>query len=290
MTPRRRATSWRKRSTWPSRDVPARFISTCRRTSLTKACRYDNYRDIRLDVRPVLPDPAAVAAAAKVIARGAAAQEVRHRPHRLRRDPQRRWRRAARTASSVSRSRSRPRSTARGSSARITRWRSGFSPTAATAPPARLSSRADVVLAVGNSFAQHATFNFRPDLFDGKTLIHINISAQEIGKVYKADHALVSDAKPAIARLTEELSRLVHPRRSGEGAKRTVTRRTRSSTSTAATSIPANSRSRCRSCCPKTPSCSPMPARIWLGSAITCNCRKGSTTASPAASARWPGP
>ena len=37
---------------------------------------------------------------------------------------------------------------------------------------------ADVVLAVGNSFAQHATFDFRPDLLDGKTLIHINIDPE----------------------------------------------------------------------------------------------------------------
>src|SRR5262249_25140094 len=39
---------------------------------------------------------------------------------------------------------------------------------------------ADVVLAIGNSFAQHATFGFRPDLFDGKTLIQINIDPGEI--------------------------------------------------------------------------------------------------------------
>ncbi|MCW2659860.1 MAG: glyoxylate carboligase [Mycobacterium sp.] len=58
---------------------------------------------------------------------------------------------------------------------------------------------ADVVLAVGNAFNQHATFNYYEGLFDGKTLIHINISATEIDKAYKADYALVSDARPAIA-------------------------------------------------------------------------------------------
>ena len=58
---------------------------------------------------------------------------------------------------------------------------------------------ADVVLAIGNAMNQHATFNYREDLFEGKTLIHVNISEQEIDKVYKADHALVSDAKPAVA-------------------------------------------------------------------------------------------
>ena len=70
---------------------------------------------------------------------------------------------------------------------------------------------ADVVLAVGNSFAQHATFDFRPDLFDGKMLIHINIDPGEIDKAYKSDHALVSDAKPAIAGLLEEMSRSIDP-------------------------------------------------------------------------------
>ena len=43
---------------------------------------------------------------------------------------------------------------------------------------------ADVVLAIGNSLNQHATFGLREDLFDGKTLIQINISATEIGKTY----------------------------------------------------------------------------------------------------------
>ena len=68
---------------------------------------------------------------------------------------------------------------------------------------------ADLVIAVGNSFAQHATFNFRDDLLTGKTLIHVNISAQEIGKVYRADHGVVADAKPAVAALTAALSPLV---------------------------------------------------------------------------------
>src|SRR5215468_8954464 len=60
---------------------------------------------------------------------------------------------------------------------------------------------ADVVIAVGNSLNQHATFGYRPDLFEGRKLIHINISNTEIDKAYKADYALVSDAKPALAAL-----------------------------------------------------------------------------------------
>lgn len=70
---------------------------------------------------------------------------------------------------------------------------------------------ADVVLAVGNSFAQHATFNFRPDLLDGKTLVHVNIDPAEIGKVYRAHHAVVGDARPALEAILAELSRTLDP-------------------------------------------------------------------------------
>ncbi len=64
---------------------------------------------------------------------------------------------------------------------------------------------ADVVLAVGNAFNQHATFNYREDLFTDKTLIHVNISATEIDNAYKVDHALVSDARSAMAALYDAL-------------------------------------------------------------------------------------
>ena len=76
---------------------------------------------------------------------------------------------------------------------------------------------ADVVIAVGNSFAQHATFNFRPDLLSGKTLIHINISSKEINKVYPAAHRVVADAKPAVAALIAALAPLVDSVAAGGG-------------------------------------------------------------------------
>lgn len=68
---------------------------------------------------------------------------------------------------------------------------------------------ADVVLCVGNSLNQHATFNYRPDLFEGKVLVHVNISEGEFHKAYPPDHALLSDARPAVAALTEALERRV---------------------------------------------------------------------------------
>lgn len=76
---------------------------------------------------------------------------------------------------------------------------------------------AKVVIAIGNSLNQHATFNYRGDLFADKKLIHVNISEQEIDKVYKCDHALISDARPAVAALTDALSAEVAPQQ-----KRTV--------------------------------------------------------------------
>jgi acetolactate synthase-1/2/3 large subunit len=70
---------------------------------------------------------------------------------------------------------------------------------------------ADVVLAVGNSFNQHATFGLRKDLFDGKTLIQVNIAKSEIGKTYVPEHLLISDARLAIEAITDALERRVGP-------------------------------------------------------------------------------
>jgi len=65
------------------------------------------------------------------------------------------------------------------------------------------------VLAIGNSFAQNATFGFKPDLFKGKKLIYINIDDHELNKFYKADYPILSDVKPAIVALMNEISKEV---------------------------------------------------------------------------------
>jgi acetolactate synthase-1/2/3 large subunit len=70
----------------------------------------------------------------------------------------------------------------------------------------RFLESADLILALGNSFAQNATFGFRPTLFGGKTLLHVNIDADEINKVYKTDYPLVSNIKDAIAGIGQVLS------------------------------------------------------------------------------------
>lgn len=68
---------------------------------------------------------------------------------------------------------------------------------------------ADLVIAIGNAFNQHATFDYWPALFDGRKLLHINISATEIDKAYKADAAIVGDARLAIEALHRELDQRI---------------------------------------------------------------------------------
>ena len=72
--------------------------------------------------------------------------------------------------------------------------------------------QARVVLAIGNSLAQHATFNYREDLFDGKVLIQLNIAESEFGRSgYEPVHTLLADARRGVAALTDALDRKVGP-------------------------------------------------------------------------------
>lgn len=66
---------------------------------------------------------------------------------------------------------------------------------------------AEVILAIGNSFPKWQMWKFEPDLFDAKTLLHINIQREEIGKVYPTDYGMVADIAPAITALDQALSR-----------------------------------------------------------------------------------
>src|SRR5690242_3486959 len=68
---------------------------------------------------------------------------------------------------------------------------------------------AKVVLSIGNALNQHATFDYHDDLFADKRLIHVNISEAEIDKAYKADHAIVADARLAVEALIEALEQRV---------------------------------------------------------------------------------
>ncbi len=64
-----------------------------------------------------------------------------------------------------------------------------------------------MVLAIGNSFAENATFGFNEKLYNGKKLFHINIDRHEIDKVYTADYRLISDATPALENLVAYLEK-----------------------------------------------------------------------------------
>lgn len=68
-------------------------------------------------------------------------------------------------------------------------------------------AEADGVIAIGNSFAQNATFGFKPDLFSGKKLVHINIDPHEIGKVYPPDYPIQGDAGHALYELNKKIAK-----------------------------------------------------------------------------------
>lgn len=170
----------------------------------------DNYRDLKLVVKPVLPDPAQVAAAARAIDAALRAKKSV----------------IALIGFGAIKSDAGPEL-----QALLERFQIPFATTldgkgiidethplglgvfadSGHAAAGKAFVAADLVIAVGNSFAQHATFNFRDDLLKGKTLVHVNISPDEISKVYRADHGIVSDAKPAVAALTAALTQLDPP-------------------------------------------------------------------------------
>ena len=168
----------------------------------------ENYRDIRLAVEEVLPDPATVAeiasALADAIARGrrvvalvgfgavrsGAYAEVRHLIERFQ----------IPLLTTLD---------GKGIVAESHPLSVGVFADSGHSSAWKAFRKADVVLCIGNALNQHATFNYRDDLFTGKTLIHINISESEIGKAYKPDYALVSDARPAVAALADALEQQV---------------------------------------------------------------------------------
>ena len=145
---------------------------------------------------------------------------------------------------------------------------------------------ADVVIAVGNSLNQHATFGYRADLFANRTLIHINISEMEIDKAYKADYALVSDAKRALVALIDALDKKVGPRPPARSTT-AITRRSCSCRVPAAF-IPASWPRRSDGCCRRAASCWPTPAPISPGWATSSSSPTARTSASRARSDRWP--
>jgi acetolactate synthase-1/2/3 large subunit len=64
--------------------------------------------------------------------------------------------------------------------------------------------RADLVFAIGSSLTRS---NFNPAMPPGKRILHSTNEAADINKDFRADHALVGDAKLVLEALTEEVTR-----------------------------------------------------------------------------------
>ena len=144
---------------------------------------------------------------------------------------------------------------------------------------------ADVVVAVGNSFAQHATFDFSEDLFEGKKLVHIDVDEGQIDKFYKADHALICDARLAVA----AIGRPWRSRSSRSPARTSGHPTSTSSASSSSTTSYIRARwcSRSRASCRTRESSWPTPALMPPGSVTTWSSRTGRTSGSRGPTARW---
>ena len=121
-----------------------------------------------------------------------------------------------------------------------------------------------------------------------RTLIHINISEMEIDKAYKADYALVADAKPALDALYRRAGAKVGPRPPARVDGRDYEARLHPAPSRRHPSRPARPGIGAPAAAARH-RCSPTPAPISPGSAITSSSRTARTSASPAASGRWRG-
>ena len=170
-----------------------------------------NYRDLRIDVKPVLPDEANVNAAAELIAAAFAKDKkvvalVGFGAIRSSAGPQ--------VRAFIERFQIPLLTTldGKGIVSENHPLSVGVFCDSGHASAWKAFLEADVVLAIGNSLNQHATFGYREDLFHGRKLIHINISEMEIDKVYKADAAIIADAKPAVAALHAALESKVGKR------------------------------------------------------------------------------
>ncbi|MBD3176182.1 MAG: thiamine pyrophosphate-binding protein [Armatimonadia bacterium] len=93
-------------------------------------------------------------------------------------------------------------------------------PGIATDPGARQTYLdADIVIAVGNSFAKWSCWKWDEGLFGHAQLMHINVDKEAIGRVYDADYHMAADARLALEAVTAELEGKVSSP-SGAWAKR----------------------------------------------------------------------
>jgi acetolactate synthase I/II/III large subunit len=163
----------------------------------------NNYRDIQLTVRPVQPDPAALKAAADTLVEAVQGNKrvvvlagygaVRSHAGRDIRELVERFQIPLVTTMD-----------GKGIIPEEHPLAVGLFGSSGHSSARKVFKDADLVLAIGNSFAQHATYNFEDDLFENKTLIQINIDPGEMDKVYPAQYPIVADARLAVAGLLEQ--------------------------------------------------------------------------------------
>ncbi|MFH1339325.1 MAG: thiamine pyrophosphate-binding protein [Candidatus Omnitrophota bacterium] len=168
--------------------------------------KVNNFREIKLDIKPVQPDPLQIKQAAEALARAISNNEqimallgygiIRSHAERETLELIDKFQIPFATTMD-----------AKGILSEDHPLSSGVYGTSGDPGANKYFANSKLVFAIGNSFAQNATFGFKPDLYQGKTLIHINIDRHEIDKVYKADYPVLSDAKPAIIAITQELSK-----------------------------------------------------------------------------------
>ncbi len=167
-----------------------------------------NFREIKLDIKPVLPDTAKVKEFADVLSDAIKSNKkvgviigygcIRSHAEKALRKLVDRFQLPYFTTMD-----------AKGALSEETHLSLGMYGTSGDPGATAFFDSADVILALGNSFAQNATFSFKPDLYENKTLLHINIDPNEIDKVYKADYGMVSDILPAIEALHAEMEKAI---------------------------------------------------------------------------------
>ena len=148
----------------------------------------------------------------------------------------------------------------------------------------------DVVVALGNSFSQHGTFDFRPDLFENRKLVCINVDPEENDKYYKADYGIVGRRQAGHGGAARGAGR---PRRAGD-AQIVPPGRFRPPEGDGPGGGPrpqdpsrADDRGQSRGCCRNAASSSPTSASIWALPPIISPSRTARTSASRPATGRW---
>ena len=138
------------------------------------------------------------------------------------------------------------------------------------------------MLCIGNSLNQHATFDYRDDLFEGKQLIHVNISA---GRDRQGLQGRPRDRRRRRAGGRRADSRRstgqVGDGRRGRGRRAATTRHARILHLIGEDPSRPAGAGASAACCRPAASCSPTPAPTSPGSATTSSSRRARTSARP---------